>query len=154
MATSIYMIVAPGTHISPSPEYATLYEDPQHQTPACTAITAIGNATAFHGTYNAAACTAVMFFTVLQYTNLLDMLLAGTVRIDFTYDETVVGNTKPIIGIPTFSPVSLQMYQSPIVHIAQSISALEQRFSTGVSAELREDIRFIKAGIEQLLARP
>jgi hypothetical protein len=151
MATSIYMIVAPGTHISPSPEYAVLAEDPSLPTPNCKAITVIGNATAFHGTYNVSGCTAVMFLTVAEYTDLLNKLNLETVRIDFVYDETAVGNTKPILGTPTFGPASEDMVRSPVAHIAH---AIEQRVSSGVSAELREDIRFIKAGIEQLLARP
>ena len=103
MSTALYMIVAPDTHISPSPEYAVLAEDPANPTPNCKAITVIGNATAFHGTYNTSADTAVMFLTVTEYTDLLNKLNAGTVRVDFTYDETASGSTKPILGTPTFT---------------------------------------------------
>lgn len=150
---SLYMIVAPGTHINPSPEYAVLNEDPAHPTPTCTTITAIGNATAFHGTYSTSACTAVFFLTQTQYLDLCSKLSTNTVRVDLTYDSSVSGSTKPILGVPTFTIVTSEFYLSPLAHIAKSIKALDERVQSGVSAELHEDIKFIRKAVEELVAR-
>jgi hypothetical protein len=150
---SLYMIVAPGTHINPSPEYAVLHDDPAHPTPTCTTVTAIGNATAFHGTYSMSSCTAVFFLTQTQYLDLCSKLSTNTVRVDFTYDSSVVGNTKPILDVPTFTIVTDDFYLSPLAYIAKSIKALDERVQSGASAELHEDIKFIRKAVEELVAR-
>lgn len=147
---AVYMIVAPGTHINKSPEYAILYEDPAHPTPACTTITVVGNATAFHGTYSKSSCTAVMFLTVTQYLDLCAKLESGTVRADFSYDDSVSGNTKPILGDPTFTIVTQELFGSPLAHI---LKAVDERVISGVSSDVREDIKFIRKAVEELLAR-
>ncbi|HWZ89559.1 MAG TPA: hypothetical protein VNW92_11935 [Polyangiaceae bacterium] len=99
------MIVTPGTHINSSPEYATVYEDPNNQTPDLTAVTAIGNNTSFHGTYSTSTCTAVVYLTSTEYLDLYNKLNSGTVRIDLTYDSSVSGTTKPVMSAPTFTLV-------------------------------------------------
>jgi hypothetical protein len=147
---SLYMIVAPGTHINTSPEYAILNEDPANPTPTCTVITAIGNATAFHGTYNKSGCTAIMFLTSTQYLDLCTKLDSGTVRVDFTYDDSASGNTKPILGTPTFTIVTEELFNSPLAHL---LKAVDERVHSGVSADLRADIKFIRRAVEELLAK-
>jgi hypothetical protein len=147
---AIYMIVAPGTHINKTPEYAVLHEDPTHPTPSCTTITVIGNAAAFHGTYSTSACSSVMFLTVTQYLDLCTKLDAGTVRVDFTYDDSVSGTTKPILDTPTFTNVTEELLGSPLAHI---LKAVDERVVSGVSADLRADIKFIRKAVEELLAR-
>jgi hypothetical protein len=150
---AVYMIVAPGTHINKTPEYAILDEDPAHPTPLCTAITAIGNYAAFHGTYNKTGCTAIMFLTSTQYLELCSKLDLGTVRVDFNYDDSATGNTKPILGNPTFTNVTPELYGSPLAHITQSLKALDERVQSGISADLRADIKFIRKAVEELVAR-
>jgi hypothetical protein len=153
MPVSLYMIVAPGTHVSTNPEYAPLFEDPNHQTPALTAVTVIGNQTTFHGTYSTSAFTATAFVTNGNYQDLVAKIAAGTVRVDITYDSSVAGNTKPLLSEPVYTNVTPEMYFHPIQHIAHSIGALEHRLESGVSAELRDDIKFIRKAVEELVSR-
>jgi len=99
------MIVTPGTHLNTSPQSGALYEDPNRPTPALTAVTVIGNAASFHGTYSTTACTSTVFLTSAVYLDLCSKLQSGTVRVDLIYDSAASGTTKPVMSSPTFTVI-------------------------------------------------
>jgi hypothetical protein len=145
---SVYMFVTPGTTAPLSPPDVRMLEDPHRQTPALTVVTAIGTATTDSGIYSASACTAVVFITAAEYTNLRALLADSNyqVRVDMTYDSSASGNNKPLIGSPEFTQVPLL---SPGA-LASAVHAVSERIESGVSAELRDDIKHIRATVDSL----
>ncbi len=147
---SVYMFVTPGTTAPLSPPDVRLVEDPHRQTPALAVVTVIGSATTDSGTYNITSCTAVAFIVASEYTNLRNLLADSDyqVRVDLTYDSSAAGNNKPLIGSPQFSQVPPL---SPGA-IASAVHAVSERIESGVSAELRDDIKHIRATVDSLKA--
>ncbi len=145
---SVYMFVTPGTIAPLSPPDVRLVEDPSRPTPALSIVTVIGSATTDSGTYNIASCTAVVFITSTEYTNLRALLADSgyQVRVDLTYDSGASGNNKPLIGSPTFTQVPLLLPGA----IASAVHAVGERIESGVSAELRDDIKHIRATVDSL----
>ncbi|HTA88426.1 MAG TPA: hypothetical protein VK745_02580 [Polyangiaceae bacterium] len=145
---SVYMFVTPGTTAPLSPPDVRLPEDPNRQTPALRVVTVIGTATTDSGTYSTTACTAVVFITAAEYTNLRALLADSNyqVRVDLTYDSGASGSSKPIIGSPEFTQVPLL---SPGA-FAEAVHAVSERIESGVSAELRDDIKYIRATVDSL----
>lgn len=147
---SVYMFVTPGTTAPLSPPDVRLVEDPNRPTPSLKIVTVIGSATTDSGTYNITSCTAVAFILPAEYTNLRNLLADSDyqVRVDLTYDSSASGNSKPLIGSPQFSQVP------PLAAgaVATAVHAVSERIESGVSAELRDDIRHIRATVDSLKA--
>ena len=145
---SIFMYVQPGT-LTPVPPKCALAEDPNRPTPLLTLMSVVDNATSDHGTYSTTACQAVAGIIATEWATMCALIADHThqVKVDITYDNSVSGTNKPLIGGPRFSAVPL-LAPGLLGHIASAVHAAEERVESGVSSELREDIRHTKAAVD------
>lgn len=144
---SVYMYVNPGTAVPTGPD-CTLVEDRNHPTPLLKAVTIIGNSSTDHGSYSTSTCMAIAYILSTEYSVLVtDLGTTGKqVRVDLTYDDSVVGTTKPLIGSPTFTLIN----PLPLSAIAHAVGAIEARVESGVSSEIREEISHIRIVVDSI----
>jgi len=103
------MYVRPGT-LTPVPPLAVLSEDPNRPTPSLTQVSVLDKATTTDsGNYSTSADQAVVIITPAEWANMVTLLSDHThqVQVGITYNESVSGTTKPLIGGPTFTAVPL-----------------------------------------------
>jgi hypothetical protein len=138
------MFVAPGTHLQKTYTHAVLQEDPNRQTPALVSVSIIVGAPTVHSSYNKTTCTALLSITQDQLNDLCDKLNAGQVEADVTYTD---GTSPCPVTAWDFVPAP------PPAMSVSPLHALAERVETGVSAELANDIRSIKADVSEIKAR-
>ena len=104
VSVPLFMYVEP-SNPSPVPPKCRLYEDPNRQTALLTMLTIVDNATVDSGTYNTAACQAILLITATDWATMSALLADNSqqTRVDITYDSSGSGLTKPLIGNPVFS---------------------------------------------------
>ncbi len=105
--TTVSMWVA---HLTPPPApgsvYIVLNEDPTHPTPAFTAATMVKNFTGVTD-YFTNGNTAVLNLSTSDWNTMTTALQLGVnnglwFKIQLTYDSSVAGNQKPLIGTPSY----------------------------------------------------
>jgi hypothetical protein len=146
------MYVRPDT-LPPVAPKCRLSEDPNRQTPLFTQITLFDNATSDSGSYSTSTFQAVASITATEWANMCAMVNNKTqqTQVTITYDDSIVGTTKPLIGSPVFTLVPLA-HEGLLAHVASAIQAAEERVESGVSSELRDDIKHTRATVDSLAA--
>jgi hypothetical protein len=106
---SLIMYVQPGT-LPPVPPKTLLVDDPNRATPLLTRITVFDNATSDSGTYSTSAAQAIANITAAEWATMSALINDHTHQtiVAITYDNSVSGANKPLIGGPQFSAVPLQ----------------------------------------------
>jgi hypothetical protein len=144
--SQVHMYVAP-CYLSPTASSATLPEDRSRPTPALTVVTVI-DSIVLTSTYNNISDTAILFITKQEYLNLAAILSECEARIDITYTDTPDSSPK-VVTYHAFNkaePASIGASSAGLVY------AIEQRLESGVSHEIRNDIRMIKAEVSDIKA--
>jgi len=150
MATpvSVFMLVQPGT-IVPTPPKGRLYEDPDRPTPSLTLVTVL-DSTSNGGTYSTLACQAIVTVTADRWADMCTKLNdhSQQTKVDLTYDSSAAGTNKPLIDGPYFSLVPLG--SNILSHVAAAIHAVEERVETGISGDIRDEIRHTKNTVDNI----
>ena len=145
---ALFMYVQPGT-IVPTPPKGRLAEDPNRPTPLFTLLTVVCS-TSDSGTYSTIACSAIAVVTAAEWASMCDKLNDHTqqVKVEIVYDNSAAGTNKPLIGPPVFSMVPFTT--NLLGHVAAAIHAVEDRVESGVSGEIRDDIRHTKNTVDNI----
>jgi hypothetical protein len=148
----VYMYVRPDT-LPPVAPKCRLSEDPNRPTPLLTQVTVLDNATSDSGTYSTSTFQAVASITAAEWANMCTLINNKTqqTQVTITYDDSISGTSKPLIGGPVFTAVPLA-HEGLLAHVANAIHAAEERVESGVSGELREDIKHTRATVDSLAA--
>jgi len=149
---SLLMYVRPDT-LPPVAPKCRLSEDPNRPTPHFTQITLFDNATSDSGSYSTSTFQAVASITAAEWTNMCTLVNNKTqqTQVTITYDDSISGTTKPLIGSPVFTAVPL-VQEGLLAHVANAIHAAEERVESGVSGDLREDIKHTRETVDSLAA--
>jgi hypothetical protein len=148
---STFMYVRTDT-LPPVPPKCLLSEDPHRLTPSLTQVTVLEK-TSDSGNYSTSACQAIAIITASEWTDMCNKLADHThqVQVTITYDSSASGTNKPLIGPPTFTLVPL-LEGGLLGHIASAVHAAEERLETGVSSDVREDIKYTRNAIDGIQA--
>jgi hypothetical protein len=149
---SLIMYVQPGT-LPPVPPKCRLSDDPNRQTPLLTLITVVDNAPSDSGTYSTIACQAVCAITAAEWTHMCTLINdhSHQVQVTIVYDSSAAGSNKPLIGGPVFTAVP-PLQGGLIAQVANAIHAAEERVESGVSGDVRDDIKNTRSAVTEIKA--